>query len=206
MDFDLNDEQRQLSDNIARLMKDRYDFEKRKAYRATPHGFGEDLWKQYAELGLLGAPFAEADGGYGGGAVETMLTQEAFGRALALEPYFATVVLGGGAIRHGGSAAQREAMIPEIASGELRLALAHAEKASGWNLFDVATTARKDGDGYVLNGEKGLVLHGDSADKLIVLARVSGARRDKAGLGLFLVDAAAPGVARRGYPTQPRSR
>ena len=202
MDFDLSDEQRLLSDNLARVMKDKYGFESRKAYRATPHGFGEDLWKQYADLGLLGAPFAESDGGYGGGAVETMLTQETFGRALALEPYFATVVLGGGVLRHGASQAQREALIPEIASGELRLALAHAEKASGWDLFDVTTTARKDGDGYVLNGEKGLVLHGDSALKLIVLARVSGARRDKGGLGLFLVDASTPGVARRGYPTQ----
>ena len=202
MDFDLSDEQRLLSDNLARVMKDKYGFESRKAYRATPHGFGEDLWKQYADLGLLGAPFAESDGGYGGGAVETMLTQEVFGRALALEPYFATVVLGGGVLRHGASQAQREALIPEIASGELRLALAHAEKASGWDLFDVTTTARKDGDGYVLNGEKGLVLHGDSALKLIVLARVSGARRDKGGLGLFLVDASTPGVARRGYPTQ----
>jgi pimeloyl-CoA dehydrogenase small subunit len=202
MDFDLSDEQRLLSDNLARVMKDRYGFESRKAYQATPHGFGEDLWKQYAELGLLGAPFAEADGGYGGGAVETMLTEEAFGRALALEPYFATVVLGGGVLRHGAGAAQREAMIPAIASGELRLALAHAERTSGWDLFDVAATARKDGDGYLLNGEKGLVLHGDSAHKLIVLARVSGARRDEGGLGLFVVDAAAPGLARRGYPTQ----
>ena len=202
MDFDLSDEQRLVGDNLARLLKDKYGFESRKAYRATPHGFGEDLWKQYADLGLLGAPFAESDGGYGGGAVETMLTQETFGRALALEPYFATVVLGGGVLRHGASQAQREALIPEIASGELRLALAHAEKASGWDLFDVTTTARKDGDGYVLNGEKGLVLHGDSALKLIVLARVSGARRDKNGLGLFLVDASAAGVARRGYPTQ----
>jgi alkylation response protein AidB-like acyl-CoA dehydrogenase len=131
-----------------------------------------------------------------------MLTQEAFGRALVLEPYFATVVLGGGVLRHGASAAQREAMIPAIAVGELRLALAHAEKSSGWDLFDVTATARKDGDGYILNGEKGLVLHCDSADKLIVLARVSGARRDKGGVGLFVVDAAAPAVARRGYPTQ----
>src|SRR5947199_2509489 len=101
MDFDLNDEQRLLSDNLARVLKDRYGFERRKSYRETPHGFSEELWKQYAELGLLGAPFAEADGGYGGGAVETMLTQEAFGRVAALEPYFATVVLGGGALRHG---------------------------------------------------------------------------------------------------------
>jgi pimeloyl-CoA dehydrogenase small subunit len=202
MDFDLSDEQRLLSDNVARVMKDRYGFESRKAYQGGPLGFSEDLWRQYADLGLLGAPFAESDGGYGGGAVETMLVEEAFGRALALEPYLATVVLGGGVLRHGASDEQRAATIPSIATGELRLALAHAERSSGWNLFDVAATARKDGASYVLNGEKGLVLHGDSAHKLIVLARVSGARRDRGGLGLFMVDAAAAGVARRGYPTQ----
>jgi alkylation response protein AidB-like acyl-CoA dehydrogenase len=107
MDFDLSDEQRQLGDNLARLMKERYGFESRKAYGATPLGFSEELWRQYAELGLLGAPFPEEDGGYGGGAVEIMLTQEAFGRTLALEPFFATVVLAGSALRHGASAEQR---------------------------------------------------------------------------------------------------
>ena len=202
MDFDLSDEQRQVSDNLARLMKDRYAFESRKAYRAGPLGFSEDLWRHYAELGLLGASFSEADGGFGGGAVETMLVQEAFGRALALEPYFATVVLGGGILRNGASAAQREALIPAIAAGELRLALAHAEPSSGWDLYDVAATAKKDGAGYVLNGEKGLVLNGDSAQKLIVLARTAGGQRERGGLGLFLVDAAAAGLNRRGYPTQ----
>ena len=202
MDFDLSDEQTLIADNVARLMKDKYGFEQRKAYMAAPLGFSEALWRQYADLGLLGAPFAEADGGYGGGAVEIMLTQDAFGRALALEPYFATVVLAGGAIRHGATPGQRAALVPQIASGELRLALAHAEPGSGWNLFDVETTAKRDGDGYLLNGEKGLVLNGDSAHKLIALARVSGERRDSKGLGLFLVDAGSPGVSRRGYPTQ----
>jgi pimeloyl-CoA dehydrogenase small subunit len=201
MDFDLSDEQRQLGDNLARLMKERYGFESRKAYGAAPLGFSEELWRQYAELGLLGASFAEEDGGFGGGAVETMLIVEAFGRALVLEPYLPTVVLGGGVLRHG-SPSQREAMVSGIAAGELRLALAHVERASGWNLFDVATSARKDGASFVLDGEKGLVLAGDSAQKLIVLARTAGGRREKAGLGLFLVDAAAEGVARRGYPTQ----
>jgi pimeloyl-CoA dehydrogenase small subunit len=202
MDFDLSDEQKLIADNVARLMKDKYGFEQRKAYGAAANGFSEELWRQYADLGLLGAPFAEEDGGFGGGAVEIMLTQEAFGRSLALEPYFATVVLAGGALRHGATAQERAELIPEIASGDLRLALAHAEPQSGWNIFDIKTTAKRDGDGYRLDGEKGLVLNGDSAQKLIVLARVSGGRRDKDGLGLFLVDADAPGVTRRPYPTQ----
>ncbi len=202
MDFDLSDEQQLLADNVARLMKDKYGFEARKAHGAGPLGYSEALWRQYAELGLLGAPFSEEDGGFGGGAVEIMLTQEAFGRALALEPYFASVVLSGAALRHGASAEQRAELIPQIASGDLRLALAHAERQSGWNVLDVKTTAKPEGGAYVLNGEKSLVLNGDSAQKLIVLARLSGAQRDKAGLGLFLIDADAPGVARRGYATQ----
>ena len=202
MDFDLSDEQRQITDNVTRLMKQHYNFEQRKTYQASPLGFSEDLWRQYAELGLLGASFSEEDGGYGGGSTETMIVSEAFGRALALEPYFATVVLAGGVIRHAGSAAQREAIIPAIVAGELRLALAHMEKTSGWDPLDVTAKARRDGDGWVLDGEKGLVINGDSAQKLIVLARTAGGQRDRSGLGLFLVDAAAPGVTRRGYATQ----
>jgi pimeloyl-CoA dehydrogenase small subunit len=202
MDFDLSDEQKLIADNVARLMKDKYGFEQRNAYGKTAAGFSEDLWRQYADLGLLGAPFAEEDGGFGGGAVEVMLTQEAFGRALALEPYFATVVLAGGALRHGATAEQRAELIPQVASGELRLALAHAEPQSGWNVFDVKTTARAEGAAYRLDGGKGLVLNGDSAHKLIVLARLSGGQSDRSGLGLFLLDADAPGVTRRGYATQ----
>jgi pimeloyl-CoA dehydrogenase small subunit len=202
MDFDLNEEQRLLADNVARLMKDRYGFEGRKTFRAAPLGFSEELWRQYAELGLLGVPFAEEDGGFGGGAVETMLIMEAFGRALVLEPYLATVVLAGALIRRGASAEQRAALVPQIAAGDLRLAFAHSERQSGWDLFDVGLSARKDGDGFKLSGEKGLVLHGDSAHKLVVSARSAGGRRERGGLGLFLVDASAPGVARRGYATQ----
>ena len=95
MDFELSPEQEQLRDNVARLMKDRYGFEARKAYQASPRGWSEALWRDYAEMGLLGAPFAEADGGFGGGAVETMIVMEQFGKALALEPYLQTVVLCG---------------------------------------------------------------------------------------------------------------
>jgi len=202
MDFELSPEQEQLRDNVARLMRERYGFEARKGYQASPRGWSEALWRDYADMGLLGAPFAEADGGFGGGPVETMLIMEAFGRALALEPYLATVVLAGGLIRRGGSEEQRAALIATIVSGELLLGFAHAERQSGHDLFDVGATARKDGAAFVLNGEKGLVLHGDAADKLIVSARSAGGRRDVAGIGLFVVDAEAPGVSRRGYPTQ----
>ena len=206
MDFDLTEEQSLVADNLTRLLKDRYGFEQRKAYKKDPLGFSEALWSQYAEMGLLGAAFSEQDGGYGGGAVERMLIAEAFGRSLALEPYMASVVLAGGAVKHAGSAEQRASLLGSVATGELRLALAHAERAAGWNPFDVATTATRDGSGFALNGEKGLVINGDSAQKLIVLARTAGGRRERAGLGLFVIDAGATGVLRRGYETQDGQR
>jgi len=201
MDFELSEEQRLLKESVERLLKDRYEFETRKRYMAEADGWSRELWKQYAELGLLGLPFDEKHGGFGGGPIEAMIVTEAFGRALALEPFFATVVLGGGFIRFGGSEAQKQALLPKIAEGGLLLAFAHTERQSRFDLFDVATTATRDGSGYVLDGAKSVVLHGDVADQLIVSARISGERRDKNGIALFLVSAKAPGVSRRGYPT-----
>ncbi len=202
MDFDLSEEQRLLKESLDRLIGDRYAFEQRKAYGQSPDGWSRELWAQYAELGLLGLPFAENYGGSGGGPVETMIAMEAFGRALALEPFLATVVLGGGFLRHGGSAEQCAALIPRIADGSLTLAFAHTERQSRYNLADIATRAVRDGAGWVLDGDKGVVLHGDSADRLIVTARIGGGPRERDGVGLFLVDAKAAGVSRRGYPTQ----
>ena len=202
MDFDLSEEQRLLKESLDRLIGDRYAFEQRKTYGQSGEGWSRDLWRQYAELGLLGLPFAEDHGGSGGGPVETMLVMEAFGRALALEPYFATVVLGGGFLRHGGNRELCADLIPKIAEGGLTLAFAHTERHSRWNLADVSTKAARDGAGWVLDGEKGVVLHGDSADRLVVTARVEGGQREPDGIGVFLVDANAAGVSRRGYPTQ----
>jgi pimeloyl-CoA dehydrogenase small subunit len=204
MDFDLNDEQRQLKESVERLLADSYgDLNKRKAYVKEPKGYSAALWQQYADLGLLAAPFAEEHGGLGQGLTETMIVAEACGRALPVEPYFATVVLAGGALRHAGNAALLNELVPAIAEGKLTLGLAHQERQARYDLADTATTARADGKGgYTLEGEKVVVLGGDTADKLIVTARVSGARADRSGLGLFLVDSAAAGLSRRGYPTQ----
>jgi len=202
MDFDLTDEQRLLKDSVERLIADRYDFEARRKFARDPDGWSSALWAQYAQLGLLGLPFAEAQGGFGGGPVETMLVMEAFGRGLILEPYHAAVVLGGGLVRRAGSEAQQAALIPAIAEGTLKLAFAHVERHSRYELSDVATTARRDGESWLLDGAKSVVLHGDCADQFIVTARTGGGQRDAAGVGLFLVDARADGVARRGYPTQ----
>lgn len=201
MDFTFTDEQRLLKDSVERLLADRYGFDARRRFMGEAAGWSGATWRAYADLGLLGLPFEEKYGGIGGGPVETMIVMEAFGRALALEPFFATVVLGGGLVRRGATEAMRAALIPRIAAGDLVLAFAHAERQARYDLADVATTARRDGAGYVLDGAKSLVIHGDSAGKLIVSARLAGDRRDRNGIGLFMVDADAPGLSRRGYPT-----
>ena len=201
MDFELSEEQRLLNDSVERLLTDRYTFDARQRFMQEPLGFSRELWRRYAELGLLGLPFKEEYGGVGGGPVETMIVMEAFGRALALEPFLATIVLGGGCLRLGGTAELCASLIPKIVNGHLLLAFAHAERQSRYDLADVASTARKDGSNYVLDGAKTLIVHGDCADKLIVSARLAGERRDQYGIGLFLVDADAAGLSRRGYPT-----
>jgi pimeloyl-CoA dehydrogenase small subunit len=201
MDFDLSEDQRLLQDSLGKLLKDKYGFEQRKAVIKSGAGWSREVWAAYAELGLLGMPFAEDDGGLGYGAVETMIVMEQMGRALTLEPFLTTVVMGGGFLRHGATAAQRGAMVPEIAAGNLLLAFAHTEPQSRFDLHDVATSAKKDGEGWVIDGRKGVVVHGDTADQLIVTARISGARRDRDGIGVFLVPATAQGVTRRGFGT-----
>ena len=205
MDLDLTDEQRLLKDSVDGLLARRYPdvVKTRVDMMQAPGGYSAAGWQELADQGLAAIPFAEEDGGLGQGPVEMMIVGEAVGRNLALEPFFATVVLGGGILRHAASAAQRQRLVPEIAAGKLTLALAHQEKQSRFDLFDVATTAKPDGaGGYVIEGEKMVVVNGDSATHLIVVARVSGDRRARDGIGLFLVDAKAPGVSRRGYPTQ----
>ncbi len=206
MDFDLSDDQRLLADSVTRLMADRYGFEARKGFLKQPAGWSTDMWAQYAELGLLGVPFAEEHGGFGGGPVEVMLVMQEFGRALALEPYLATVVLGGTAIRLAGSAAQQAAILPAVAEGRTKLAFAHGERGARYDLSDVQTTAKRANGGWVLDGAKSVVFHGDSADTLVVSARTKGGRDDPDGIGLFLVDAGADGLARRGYTLRDETR
>ena len=206
MDFELSDEQRLLKDSVDRLLRQQYDFEARRKYAQEPDGFSRKLWRQFAELGLLGLAFEEKHGGIGGGPVDSMIVMEAFGRALVIEPYVASVVLCGSLLRLGGSEAQRDELLPKIAGGDLLVAFAHAERQSRYDLADVATTARRESGGFVLDGAKTLVLRGDSADKFIVSARLSGKRQDQNGIGLFLVDASANGLSRRGYATNDSQR
>ena len=131
---------------------------------------------------------------------------EAFGRALVLEPYLATVVLGGTAVRLGGTEAQRSRILPAIADGSVKLAFAHGERQARYDLTDVMTTAKRSGQGWVLDGAKSVVTHGDCADMLVVSARTSGERDDADGITLFLVDATAAGVTRRGYTMRDEQR
>ncbi len=206
MDFEPSDDQRLLIESVSRMLADNYSFAQRKTYIAAPEGWSTAIWSQFAELGLLGLPFPEQYGGYGGGAQEVMLVMQAFGRVLVVEPYFPTVILGGTAIMAAGTDAQKQAILPAIAEGSLKLAFAHGERQARYDLTDVVTTAKKDGDGWILDGSKTVVAHGDSADTLIVSARTSGDRYDHDGITLFLVDAKTQGVARRGYVTRDESR
>ncbi|MCM2459367.1 pimeloyl-CoA dehydrogenase small subunit [Pseudomonas sp. CG7] len=206
MNFDLNEEQRLLKDAVDRLILDQYAFDQRARYQDQADGWSRQLWAQFADLGLLGLPFSEADGGFDGGSVETMIVMEAIGRGRLLEPYLATVVLAGGLLSAAGNDAQRAELVPALIGGQLLLAFAHSEIQARYDLADVATCARQEGDSWILDGAKRFVLHGDCADKLLVSARVSGNRRDPDGIALFLVDATAEGVSRRGYLTQDRLR
>ncbi len=206
MDFDLTEEQRLLQDSVSRLLADRYSFEARRGYLKEAEGWSPELWSQYAELGLLGLPFPEEYGGFGGSAVEVMLVMQAFGRALAVEPFLPTVVLGGTAIRLAGTNAQKGELLPRIAEGKLKLAWAHGERQARYDVTDVLTTVKPRGAGWVIEGGKSVVAHGDSADTLLVSARTGGERDAPDGISLFLVDARAQGVARRGYAMRDGSR
>jgi pimeloyl-CoA dehydrogenase small subunit len=206
MDFDLTDEQRLLRESVDRLLADHYGFAQRRSYLAEPEGFSTALWSRYAGQGLLGLPFAEEHGGFGGSAIEIMLVMEAFGRVLALEPYLATVVLGSTALRLAGSERQKSAILPQVAEGNMTLAFAHGERQARYDLTDVLTTAKPTARGWIIVGAKSVVPHGDGADRLIVSARIAGERDDPDGIGLFLVDAKANGVARRAYPMRDGTR
>ncbi|MFN4087598.1 MAG: acyl-CoA dehydrogenase family protein [Alphaproteobacteria bacterium] len=201
MDFEYSDDQRLLKDSVERFVQDNYSFEQRRKLVATEEGYSEGNWKQFAELGWLGMPFPEEYGGFGGTAIETMIVMEAFGNGLVAEPYMATVVLGGGAMLYGGSEEQKRAILPAVAEGKIKLALGFAERQSRYNLADVETKAEKSGEGWILNGMKGVVLGAPSADRIVVVARTSGGSRDADGITLFLVDKGAEGLRVRGYPT-----
>ncbi|MEJ2088056.1 MAG: acyl-CoA dehydrogenase family protein [Gammaproteobacteria bacterium] len=201
MDFSFSQEQTLLADSVAKFIQNDYPFETRQALVKADPGFGVDNWRTFAELGWLGVPFAEADGGFGGGAVEAMILMEQFGKGLVVEPYLASVILAGGALRIAGSRAQKAAYLAGIIDGSKQAALAFAEPQGRFNLADLCTTAVASDGGHKLSGYKCVVLNGPAADFFVVSARTSGEQRDSQGVSLFIVDAGAPGVCRRDYPT-----
>ena len=188
MDIQLTEEQEMLRDSIQRLLRDQYDFDARRKIVATEDGWSRKRWTAFAELGLLAAPFGERAGGLGGGLLASMIVMQEFGRRLVVEPFLETVVLAGGLIEEVGSQAQHEEYLPDIMAGEAIWALAWAEGRSRYDFHKVATTARRRGDSYVLNGAKAAVIGAPWADKLIISARTSGEPRDRSGVSLFIVD------------------
>ena len=201
MNFSLGEEQRLLRDSAERFVRETCSLDRRRALIAGEPGYSERSWRQMAELGWLGVNVPEAYGGTGGGPVETMVLMEAFGAGLLPEPYFPNVVLGGDLVATAGSEAQKQAILPALVAGDLKLAFAWIEARSGYDLFDVATTAERRDGGYVIDGAKGVVSGAATADKLIVSARTRGATRDRDGIGLFIVDRGGDGVHLRDYRT-----
>jgi hypothetical protein len=201
MDFSFTEEQSMLRDTVASFLSDKYDFETRRGIVKSEAGWRPDYWKAFAEeLGILGAPFSEELGGLGGGATENMIVLEEFGKALVVEPYLGTVVIGGGFLKHSGHPGAGE-LIGKIIEGAATFAFAYAEPQGRYTWSDLKTTARKDGAGWVLNGHKAVVIGAPWASHLIVTARTGGSQREAAGVSVFIVDKAAKGVVTRDYPT-----
>ena len=200
MDFSFSEEQTLLRNTIQSFIQDNYDFDKRREIIQSEDGMSKDNWKQLADLGLLGVPFSENDGGLEFGSVETMIVAEEFGKGLVVEPYIQTVVTCGGFLRRA-SEAQRQQHLPSLISGDEIWAFAYAEPQGRFNLADIKVSASKSGDDYTLNGDKCVVSGAPWAQKLVVSARTSGNQSDKEGISLFIVDKASDGVSTRDYKT-----
>jgi alkylation response protein AidB-like acyl-CoA dehydrogenase len=201
MDFSFSEEQTLLQNSVQRFIQNDYTFEQRQKLLKSDEGFSRENWASFAELGWLGLPFSEEAGGFGGGPIETMILMEEFGKGLVVEPYLSTVLLAGKLIEQGGNAAQIESLLAEIIAGESLGAFAFVEPQARFNLANITTRAEKGINGFVVNGFKGVVLGGPSADFFIVPARTAGDQSDTDGISLFVINADAEGLSRRDYPT-----
>jgi alkylation response protein AidB-like acyl-CoA dehydrogenase len=200
MDFTFTDEQNLLRDSVRKFIEKDYAFETRRALLKSELGFSRENWKGFADLGWTALPFSEADGGLGGKAADTMIVLEEFGKGLVLEPYLPTVVFAGGLLKRA-SAALKSKYVTGIINGDVIAAVGYAEPDSRFDLARVSTTAKKDGQGYVLNGKKIAVIAGNAADVILVTARTSGSPNDRAGITVFAVDAKSAGLERTNFPT-----
>ena len=201
MDFSFNEIQAMLDDSIEKFIANDYDFETRQKYAASEKAYSPEVWQTFAELGWTSVPFSEDDGGFGGGPADLMVLMLRFGKGLVVEPYLANIVLAGGVLRRAADAEQKQKWLHPIIAGELQAALAYAEPQSRYDIGDVRTTARADGGGWVISGDKSVVFNGGNAELLIVSARTSGAQTDTDGITLFAVPANAVGIHVRAYPT-----
>ena len=201
MNFELTEEQQLVSDSIERFVQENYDLESRvKLVNQTP-GFSKDYWKTMSELGWLGLPFTEDQGGFGGNQLDTMVLMEQFGKGLVLEPYLASVILGGGAMKRSANEAQRKAWLDGVIDGSKQLALAYTEAESGYEPEHVALAGTKTDSGYTLTGTKCMVLHGGTADAFVVSFRTSGGVVDQSGISLAIIPADRKGLTVQGFPT-----
>jgi alkylation response protein AidB-like acyl-CoA dehydrogenase len=201
MDFSFTEEQSMLRDTLQAYLADHYGLEARRTAVASEAGWRPEIWKAFAqELGILGAAFPEDLGGLGGGPTETHVIVEAFGEALVLEPYVGTVVIGGGLLQQSRHVRAAE-LIGGIIAGDVTMAFAGLEAQARYAWWDLQTTARRDGSGWLLNGRKAVVVGMGASTHVIVSARTSGGQRDLEGVSLFLVDMAADGLGAVDYPT-----
>ncbi len=201
MNFELSEEQQIIQDSVQRFVQDHYDLEARQKIAATKQGFSEEHWATMAELGWLGLTLPEANGGFGGNQIDTMLVMEQFGKGLVLEPFFASVVLGARALSLGNNKALNDELLPGVINGSTRLTLAYAEEQARFDLHDVITHAVADGDDFVINGVKAMVQNGATASHLVVSTRTGGGQYDREGISLFVVDTRTDGVKVKGFPT-----
>ena len=201
MDFTFNEEQSLIQDQVDQFILKEYDWETRQSLSHSDLGFGQENWQKFAELGWLGISVSEDSGGFGGSAIESMLIMEAFGKGLVVEPFLETMIMSGGILDDHGSAEQKSSLLEPAIAGNMQLALAYAEPQSRFNLSDVVTEAKADGDNFTLNGYKSVVMNGPSANKIIVSARTSGSQLDENGITLFVIDSEASGLNKANYKT-----
>ena len=201
MDFTFNEEQTLIQDQVDQFIQKEYDWETRQSLSNSELGFGDNNWQKFAELGWLGISTSEDNGGFGGSAIESMLIMEAFGKGLVVEPFLETIIMSGGLIDEHGSDQQKSSILEPAIAGQLHLALAYAEPQSRFNLSDVVTEAKSDGDNFILNGYKSLVMNGPSANKIIISARTSGTQLEENGITLFIVDGDSEGLNKTNYKT-----
>lgn len=201
MDFSITEEQSMLADSIARFIDNDYSFDKRMAIVESDDAFSQQVWQNCADLGWTAMLFSDADGGFDGGAVEMMLMMEQFGRGLVVEPFLANVILAGGILKRLASAEQKADWLAGIVDGSRQAALAFAEPQARYDIANIATSANREGDQWVLNGSKALVLNGGAAELIILPARTSGEQTAQSGISLFAIDASAAGVTRNAYKT-----